>query len=259
MWVRVRGCSVQKAGNHPDENEDSFHPRHVVHAEARYLRVAIADGATESSYSREWAEELVRGYGRGRLPPARFDSGLGRLQNRWQARVGNRPLPWYAQEKLRQGAFSTLVGLTIAGDPSRGAGGHWAAMAAGDSCLFHLRAGRIERSFPMVNADDFSNHPALLPSRREGHGTASALTVCAHGMWQPGDIFLLATDALAHWVLRSAARPTRVLGGLMSAMSSDGEFHSWVTGLRTSGKLRNDDVTAVVVSVNSRPVASQAG
>src|SRR5579872_1292737 len=113
MRVRVRSRWVQKAGNQPSEFEDAFFPVHDYETEAIRFRAAAADGATESSFSGEWAWELARGYGLGRLDPSRPATSLATAQRRWQARVSGVDLPWYAQEKLRQGAFSTLLGLTV--------------------------------------------------------------------------------------------------------------------------------------------------
>ena len=54
MWI-------QKAGSPEEEYEDAFWPRRSVSGESRQKETfAIADGATESSFSGVWAKQLVR-------------------------------------------------------------------------------------------------------------------------------------------------------------------------------------------------------
>src|SRR6266513_307758 len=67
--------------------------------------------------------------------------------------VAAKPLPWYAEEKMRSGAFSSLAGLTLHGPAAEetgdGAGGAWESFAVGDSCLFQVRADELIVAFPL--------------------------------------------------------------------------------------------------------------
>jgi hypothetical protein len=70
----------QKAGNGVEEYEDAWSVRQVE--ETAGCRVAIADGATESSYSKIWATLLVESYIRDSVTGPEFFDGLeGRVDS----------------------------------------------------------------------------------------------------------------------------------------------------------------------------------
>jgi hypothetical protein len=97
---------MPKAGNTLVEYEDAFWPRHDRVHGAGTANLAVADGATETSFSGLWARLLVSSYGRGRLTAENSAEEIQRIRRVWRRAVGQKPLPWYAEEKLRSGAFS---------------------------------------------------------------------------------------------------------------------------------------------------------
>src|SRR2546422_7087812 len=111
MHLFAQGFFLPKAGNSHEEYEDAFWPQERIDLHTPAFRCAVADGATETSFSGLWAQMLVRAYCKGELSRKRQD--LSRLQRNWLKFVSGRPLPWYAEEKLRSGAFSSIVGLAL--------------------------------------------------------------------------------------------------------------------------------------------------
>src|ERR1700681_1827963 len=109
--VRVATFVTSKPGEEADACEDVIRVRD--HADG--VRIGASDGATTSSFSREWATRLAEWFTRRTSHPDpeaiwRTVPLLGRI---WRSDVGSRPLPWHAEEKLRQGAFATLLGVTV--------------------------------------------------------------------------------------------------------------------------------------------------
>src|SRR6185369_12789254 len=118
-----------------------------------------------TSFSGLWARLLVNAYGGGRLTEATWNDDLSGIRRVWQRAVGQKPLPWYAEEKLRLGAFSSLTGLTLFPPAETdGNGGVFKALSIGDSCLFQVRAGRLIWSFPFTTAEEFNSRPLLISS-----------------------------------------------------------------------------------------------
>ena len=150
MHVEQDVFYLQKAGNSPDEYEDAFWLPHDAHKQRTVYRYAIADGATETSFSGLWARLLVEAHGEGKIGIVSDQQILEPLQQRWTAVVCERPLPWYAEEKAQQGAFAAFLGLRLT-CPGRRSPGRWRAMAMGDSCLFQLR-GTISKPRSRSNA-----------------------------------------------------------------------------------------------------------
>lgn len=247
MQVRYTVRAIQKEGNFVEEYEDASYPQGTLETEAWYFRAAVADGASETSFAREWAHELAQGFGRSAGIDRDFERYLPRLQSRWRHQLARRPaLPWYAQEKLQAGAFSSLVGLVVydsVGRESTGSGKAWHALAVGDSVLFHYREDALLGSFPITRAKEFSLRPLLIGSHAASNGDVPSMLRRTSGYWQSGDRFLLVTDALAHWLLSSHEALHRGLECLDQCLRTSDCFHDFITSERRLGRMRNDDVT----------------
>ncbi|HZS93764.1 MAG TPA: hypothetical protein VFA78_03135 [Chloroflexota bacterium] len=233
--VRIRPLAAPKRGSAPDEYEDAYWPRRALVREE--VRCAVADGATESSFSGAWARLLVDAYRRGVLDDEL--TALPHLQRRWQERVDAIPLPWYAEEKARMGAFSSLLGVTIRN-------GRWEAVAIGDSCLFHGRAGDVLTAFPVTESTELTAAPHLVSSKSSRNATLRDHIRHADAPLEIGDILYLATDALAGWILRriEAGLPLTELATLHPAT-----FAAWLATERDNLTIRNDDTTLIRIDV----------
>lgn len=248
---RWQAFHTHKGGNAPDEYEDAFA------GDAARGRFAVADGASESSFAATWAKLLVEAFLAARRSPWQNIDWLAPARQCWAEHVDPRPLPWYAEEKREQGAYATFLGIGF-GRSRQGAGdqqgGKWRALAVGDSCLFRLRAGKLRRSFPLSRSSDFGNQPALLGSRGRPVDTPAQELRHTGGHWCPGDRFLLATDALAEWMLRRSEqeqRPDAAIDRLLGESSPQDAFAGWVAEQRERQGLRNDDVTLVIVDLSA--------
>ncbi|HZU13808.1 MAG TPA: protein phosphatase 2C domain-containing protein [Chloroflexota bacterium] len=231
MRLRVRPLVAPKRGSTPEEYEDARWPvRSGVH---RSLRCAVADGATEASFSGLWARLLVEAFRHGRLDAAL--TALPALQEQWQAAVAGIPLPWYAEEKARLGAFSALLGVTVTG-------GRWDAVAVGDSCLFHIREGGLLAAFPIERAEDLAAAPHLVSSLPRHNAALPAHLRTACGELRDGDVLYLATDAMAGWLLRRLA--DGACHNELAALRPAG-FPAWLDAQRDAGTIRNDDTTLI--------------
>jgi hypothetical protein len=242
----LRGFKVPKLGEAPSSCRDAWRSTHRVDGcgNPEYLRVAIADGASTTSGSGLWGETLVeasvgsafkwrKGSYRARL--------LARLRQRWQdeARAAlPQPVSWFAEAALDRGAYSTLMKVWIRGNT-------WEAEGWGDSCLFHLRLGHPVRMLPNLEIDDFNKHPFLLASVPGHDDDLVKKMIFGKGNLQRGDILLLATDALACWLLGTQAWPETLRE--LTDIQSDETFAAWVDELRRNRGLKNDDTTLVLM------------
>jgi hypothetical protein len=251
MWARCKQFWLPKRGNSESEYEDAFWlPKKTALAHGT-IRLAVADGATETSYAGLWARLLVRSYGKYGYPVDPLDPGLASARSIWRRCLSTRALPWYAEEKIRMGAFSTLLGLSLTvDDVGNFSAGSWTAHAVGDSCLFQVQAGGEVVAFPLTASGEFSSRPALLSSvAASASGPCEGFT--ANGVWKYGDVFYLMTDALACWFLASLERRSDPVELLRSHELPE-DFPRLIAHLRSHSAedgapvLRNDDVTMVV-------------
>ncbi len=246
---------LPKAGNSLDEYEDAFRVAYPEHDEARdggAVRVAVADGASESAFAREWADALADAFVS--RPPQlcgltedSLNAWLLAPRERWRAQVPWDRLPWHGEAKTRAGAFATLLGLTIEVVPDYSPRLRWRALAVGDSCLFVVRGDRLAVSFPLEGASEFDTTPALVCSNPANAGRMWEGLSRRSGECEVGDLFILASDALACWFLTrgaAGAQPWESLGALDRA-----DWEGWVDGQRRAGLMRNDDTTMVALEV----------
>jgi hypothetical protein len=237
---------LPKRGNSVEEFEDAIanHP-----ASGRF---AVADGATESSFSGRWAQGLARAFARQPPPwppePAALAAWLKPLQQEWHAGIPWDRLPWYGLEKAQAGAFATLLGLEFLPDATGDPGGAWRAISVGDSALFQIREGELRLSWPVWASGQLGSRPRLLsslPSRNAGV-LEECVTVGSEA--RPGDRFLLMTDSPAKWFLEALEAGERPWE-LLLALPDGAAFEAWVEETRQAHTMRNDDVTLVMLTV----------
>jgi hypothetical protein len=229
-----RAFVIPKAGHAADECEDA------ATCDPSAGRFAVADGASESIYAGEWARMLCEAFVADPAAESAAGSWVAASRKRWAAHVEGQPAPWHVAEKLEDGAFATFLGLTVQGS-------RWRATATGDTCLFLVHADGLRGTFPVAEAAGFGTRPDLVGSLSGGR----TRTVSARGTILPGDRLLLMTDALAEWFLReheAGRSPWREVAGA----TADG-FPDWVNARRADRRLKNDDVTLVVIEIGGTP------
>jgi hypothetical protein len=249
MHVISRTFHVPKAGTSERDYEDAAYPAWSHDSCKEMFRCAVADGATESSFAREWARRLVRHFGVGTLTSPTFSKVVPKLQQRWHRKLARRPLPWFAEEAASRGAFAAFVGMAMrsARDGQR----EWGAIALGDACLFLVREDRLRKAFPLETAEAFNSRPFLLSTRSDQWQSEYEAMQKTRGIWNVEDEFYLMTDALAQWFLtehEGGRKPWSVLRDL----DTDAEprtFGEFVAALRLEKRIRNDDTTLVRVNV----------
>jgi hypothetical protein len=260
--TRVTVRRAHKAGNAPGEYEDAWQvgPPAVGEALAdsgtvvagEPLRVAMADGATESFLAGRWARLLTSAFAE--APPTvttqaeAFAHVVSDVAGQWPGELDEyvsgreaaaRPLRWYERPGLERGAYATL--LVLATEPDGG----WHAAAVGDTCLFQVREDQLENAFPLAEAKAFGDAPPLLGSPDTDPAVVAPLVGLAQGTAAPGDRIYVCTDALAAWFLsvrERGGRPWELLDTLNEAF-----FGTWLEEAREKDQIRNDDVTLISV------------
>jgi hypothetical protein len=235
--VRFAG-TVSKRGHAPAECEDQW--------SAAAQRFAVADGATEASYSRVWARILTDSFCQTKTDgtTATVAAWLDAARAEWRRcadEISARQLPWFTREALRAGSFASLVGLSFPPETPDG----WTAVSCGDACVFHVRDESLAAAIPFSDSRAFTNSPPLVPSVET---IADDRFEFVTGTAQPGDAFYLITDALAQWFLAEhehAGQPWAILDTLRTPEA----FDAFVAEARESGALRNDDVALLSIAL----------
>jgi hypothetical protein len=248
MHIFGQAFVAPKAGASDAEFEDAVWPDRVCERNGlRRFRCAVADGATETSFSRSWAHLLVGAFANDRLlGPEQLKS----LRLRWRRGVERRlrtPHPWYVDQKAESGAFAALVTLDLIEDaPDRG---NWTSYALGDSCLVQIRGDELLAAFPLSASLAFNTRPRLVGSTLADPVEANDFC-CMQGEWFPDDTFYLMSDAIACWFLKQVEadkQPWELLRNLGSEEMPP--FPEWLATLRRERAIKNDDVTVLRIDV----------
>ncbi|HEY1189269.1 MAG TPA: hypothetical protein VGE74_16575 [Gemmata sp.] len=236
-WVCA---TAPKKGNRAEENEDA------ASAAPDGLRFVVCDGASEGWESRPWAARLAGAFLLRPPEPMDFAKWLAAVRKGWKPPEPAGPVPWYAAVKQEQGSFATLMGFELRRS-HKAAGWSWRAVAVGDSCLFHVRGAEVLAAFPIDAPAGFGNRPRLVPSA----GTGCPEPEWLAGRAEPGDLFLLATDAVAARLLDPDARGAG-LGAAREALKarSPEPVRDWFRSVQDA---HNDDVSLITVRLPAAP------
>ncbi len=208
------------------------------------IRVAISDGATESSWSGMWAQILTDAFVAGSLPADSADSFLAALPELSQLwRKETEPLLDLANaravRKRDQGAWATFLGIEA--NPIEGT---WRAITVGDSCLLRNSGDSKAKllSWPVEKASDFDTTPPLV-STQEG---STPTPLLQEGRLETGTHLWGATDALAKFLIQW---PGVLLDRERFSEVADGLFEMLVP-LQGGGVLKMDDLTLISLEVD---------
>ena len=252
----ANGCDIKvfycpKSGNSLEEYEDAW-----AHRPTRTpggIRVAVADGATESSFAKLWAVLLAESYVRSEVTGAEFFARLQPARRFWRRKLAGRPLPWFANEKAKQGAFAAFLGVQI--DENR-----WTALAVGDCCLLQVddvgKGMRVVEAFPLEQSSQFTMSPYLIGSGSDGESLNDRIQT-SKGTLRDGDMLLLATDALTAWLLKQHEAGRPLWKWLYRKLRTPESFAAMVAYGRKHG-LRNDDFTLVRIIHHDSPLETKA-
>lgn len=252
MTIGYQEFRLAKRGCDPEEYEDA------CLGDLKAGRFAVADGATESVFASSWAARLVREFVENAdCDPEEWVTWVPGIQQRWAAEFVGRELPWHAEAKMQQGAFATFLGLALMN--TRRPPYPWQAVAVGDSCLFHTRGDELVRAFPIENSQEFGTSPWLVGSRTSQQQIRQDRVAWGEGVCQADDRLWLMTDALAQWFLsehEAGRRPWQETERFSQPPPRETEreglqqdFADWIEQLRDAKRLRNDDVTLLVVTM----------
>jgi len=243
---------LPKEGGSDSEYEDAFFPRRIRRRRGQRFRFAVADGATETSFSGVWARLLVSSFVRRAIDFDFASEEIRPLQTKWEKLVHCKSLPWYAEEKLASGAFSSLLGLEFSEESTDGGVKRvWRAAAFGDSCLVQMRGDEIIAAFPLQESASFTSRPDLLSSLPTSQNATNGAVMKIQGSWGCDDTFFLMTDALGCWFFKekeAGGQPWITLRDLDTQGQSS--FSAWVASLRASRAMKNDDVTLIRIDIH---------
>jgi hypothetical protein len=198
---------------------------------------AISDGVSNSFFPQIWSKLLVNTFCQTKSEDLEdlfslrnVDEWLKPIQERWLDDVKNLLIRHDVDPEisnripLKDPAAATFVGVQFIGGTK---GKRWRALIVGDSVLMQVRAGKLVGSYLINHTNQFSQFTQTLASYP---GKSKPITV-VKGERQPDDQFILATDAMAKWILQLHETSSQAFSraiDLFIGIHSPGQFDEFV-------------------------------
>lgn len=245
IWeLRTRQVLLPKAGFASSECED------FIGIDEQNCRFAVADGATEAFDARNWAQRLANNWVRSDSPltPEAFREWVAAEGSALHSSWKQLALPWYAEEKAREGSFAAFAGVELhleSDEPS------WQAIALGDVCLLHCRNGALLQSSPISSSASFNSAPMLVASDPAIYKSTEQSLVIESGSCQKDDVLFLLSDAAAAWHLEHFEH-----NDFFDVFNNndDTALAEFFENERRTGRIRNDDIAVLRLEIQQRSI-----
>ena len=242
LWCAKRGNAVEEYEDIAAWDEDR---------DGRAVAI-VCDGATEAYDAQRWVRLLATSFvgSPPELTREPLSAWIVCRQRQWAREAPAQFFSVFEEDKYnRTGSFATLVALSI--DLASPGPVRWRTASVGDAVLFHVRGDEVVDAFPPMRSTEFGNAPALVYTDVRRFDSIVESMHCGESTAACGDRFLLATDAMAHWMLWRAERGASVWD-LVASLDQAG-FDQLVDDVRSAGEMHNDDVTVLRAELVDRP------
>lgn len=219
--------------------------------------LAVADGAGTTLFSNIWAKILIQAFMAVPLMsnyPFEVEWWVRKVQEQFKLEApDSSKMAWNALQKAQnQGSHSTLATLRISNSNTDHAQAE--LLAFGDSCILICNPHSEQvQTFPLDSPADFERSPICVPSKlsifnRYFHRCHSMRLELASG-----DVVVLATDAVAKWVIGAGGnRYTHARAAFQEIISQTPDtWAAFVTGCRDRGEMIDDDSTALIFTLRT--------
>lgn len=254
MKIGIEAYWTQKAGNFPEEYEDALDYK-ITPAS---MRLCIADGATMAPFSKRWVDILTTKFVE-KLPAflwtnKSIESKAKQFQDwllagalEWKSHIDFSKIPAHVFLNMKKGAYGTILGIHMHFRSQV-----WRSVAVGDCEMFIVRESKLflpnsmpgiytTSAWPVTDPKQFGNAPDLVYTNPQMNRSLEGQLKISKGKYKSGDIIMLATDALAKHILEYGPPPR---------FASKVVFSKFIETERDADRLKNDDVTLVIVKIS---------
>jgi len=218
---------------------------------------AVADGVGTALFSGIWSRCLVETFLDFPLlsdDPFETEWWLREAQQRYLRLLPSTAhMPWNVQQKaLTESSYSTLASVRFQSLTPRLEDA--TVLAFGDSCIFVRQpsSSRIA-TFPPLQPADFAQPPLCLPSKLSAFQRYFHRARVQQAILQVGSTLILATDAVAHWLIASgpANSPARLQAFETLAAQTPATWEAFVRTQRQAQTISDDDCTALILTLHA--------
>lgn len=216
----------------------------------------VADGAGSTLFSNIWADILVEQFVKDPLmsnDPFEMEWWIRQAQKRYHERAPQSDrLNWNARQKaVEQGAYSTLATLRFTRAERTAASAE--LLVVGDSCIITGNPQKQQiTSFPLRHSQEFDRAPYCVPALPKNLNRYTLYARTWEVVLSPGDIIILATDAVARWIIGGGASGNESNSWLAFnevAQKTERDWPEFIDVCRANQSMVDDDSTAMIISL----------
>ena len=214
---------------------------------------AIADGVSEAPHSRIWADKVVNKFIENPfvsdLNEQKLKDWLEDIRKDWSSEIEQhqshemteKAKALHMEMSREQGGSTTFLGMIT--QEMKKKYQKLQLFGIGDTNMFLIRNKKIKYSFPIISVESFTdrtkglssidNAPQEIPELKEVNA-------------KKGDIVILATDALAKWILEYYNLGQRPWSKILK---NKNDIANFIDKLRYTNKIDDDDTTCIIIRI----------
>ena len=239
--------SLQKRSEEVKINQDAF----AISSDERIF--AIADGVSQAPFSQIWSNKVVekfieKPFGSD-LNEQKLKDWLEDIRKDWSSEIEQhqshemteKAKALHMEMSREQGGSTTFLGMII--QEMKKKYQKLQLFGIGDTNMFLIRNNRIKEKFPITLVESFTDHTIGL---RSIDNASQKIPELKEFNAKRGDIVILATDALAKWIFKSANLGQSPWNKILK---NKNDIANFIDRLRDAKKIDDDDTTCIIIRI----------
>jgi len=238
--------SLPKRSEETKINQDAF----AISPNERIF--AIADGVSKSPFSQIWSNKIVikfidKPLDISDLNEQKIKDWLVDIRKKWRSEIDQgKASELILDIAKKEGGSTTFLGMIIQKKKKKRQ--KLQLFGIGDTNMFLVKKNEITRKsdvvgWPVTSVESFTDRTNGLSSI---DNTSQGIPELKEFNVKRGDIVILATDALAKWILKSANLGQRPWSKILK---NKNDIANFIDKLRYTNKIDDDDTTCIIIRI----------
>ena len=233
--------SLQKRSESEETNQDAI----AISPDERVF--AIADGVSQSPFSQIWSKKVVNKFIKkpldiSDLNEQKIKDWLADIRKEWRTEIDQgKASELILDIAKKEGGSTTFLGMIIKKKKKKRQ--KLQLFGIGDTNMFLVRNNRIKEKFPVTSVKSFTNRTKALCSI---DNPLQEIPELKEVNAKKGDIVILATDALAKWILECYNLGQRPWDKILK---NKNDIANFINKLRDTNKIDDDDTTCIIIRI----------
>jgi hypothetical protein len=249
---QINTFAIAKRGRPVTKTQDAWWPMGKRVIETNQLSVCLADGVTHSHRPELFNRPLCRAVCKQQYLGDLRERQVQRVCRAYRRLSRTPAATWLDTHAQQAGAATTLLHLSLMDGTYKLPSDYWCATAVGDTCLFfHDQRKDQVNVLPFTSSAQFDNHPEQIRCDFDRVPACQDAWRSHAGTHFWGDQFLLATDAIAKFLIQQTERGRQLVPTICRMIANDqfDRLDTWVRGKVHHGEIDDDDITLMLVRV----------